>query len=63
MGKVFGGAAEYKDQCWSPFLLLAQSVAKDHLDQFYYCAPERTASGTPGKSSPIQPALFFSWGF
>ena len=35
VGKVFGGAAEYKDQCWSPFLLLAQSVAKDHLDWTY----------------------------
>ena len=33
VSKVFGSAAGRVDKCWPPFLLLAQSAARDYLDQ------------------------------
>ena len=50
--KVFGGAAARVDKCWPPFLLLAQSVARDYLDQdvqTLVAAVEQALEGAEGE--------------
>ena len=52
VGKVFGGAAGHKDECWPPLLLLAQSVARDYLDQdvqTLVAAVEQALEGAEGE--------------
>ena len=61
VGKAFGGAASYLDKCWPPFLLLAQSVAKEYLDQdvqTLVAAVEQTLEAAAGEGVELAPKDF-----
>ena len=61
VSKVFGSAAERVDKCWPPFLLLAQSAARDYLDQdvqTLVAAVEQALEGAEGEGVDLAAPVF-----
>ena len=61
VSRVFGSAARRVDKCWPPFLLLAQSVARDYLDQdvqTLVAAVEQALEGAEGEGVDVAPPAF-----
>ena len=61
VSRVFGSAARLVDKCWPPFLLLAQSVARDYLDQDVLTlveAVEQALEGAEGEGVDVAPPAF-----